>query len=113
MAYWEEWKADFWNISEEKRCEIFSVCEQREQDVYRTYFEKRDLRLKAITSDSLIKEIRYFAKANGIEENEMEQYTEMVRDAVCIELGGNYAGDFSYLAIQGDTLIFIDCGVWD
>lgn len=113
MAYFEEWDANFWNMKEGERRKVFHICEQHKSDVYRTYFELRELRLKSITSEFLIGELEYFSKENGATEGEIHKYSEMIRNAICIELGGCYAGDYNYLAVWNDVLIFINCGVWD
>ncbi len=113
MAYNEEWEQDFWNISEEKRHSYLKASEANNQNVYRTYFGFRELRLKQITSNFLVQEIQYYARSNNIAEIEIKKYSDLIENALCIELGGSYAGDHTYLAIKEDMMVFVACGVWD
>lgn len=44
---------------------------------------------------------------------EQEKYLAHIKDATILELGGCYCGDFTYLVVKGDTLLLIECGIWD
>ena len=114
MAYFEEWDKDFWDIPKEERtyC-LTNKATKGNINLYETYTTYKDLRLKPVSSDFLSKEVRYFAGENKIEYKEQEAFLKYAENAVIIEIGGCYAGDYSYISVQGDNIFMVDCGVWD
>lgn len=109
----EEWDPDFWKISREERLACIRNSETHGVSVYRQNFVFQELRMQPITAHELEKTIRDYAKQNRIEDHEIQKYTTLLHNAACMELGGCYAGDHTYLAVKEDVMLFIDCGIWD
>nr|WP_308743128.1 hypothetical protein [uncultured Anaerocolumna sp.] len=73
----------------------------------------KELRLQIVTPDYLKKELQFFAKSNGISVLEQKFYYPYIENAVIIELGGTYSGDYVYIAIKPESMLFVSCGIWD
>ncbi len=111
IAAGEEWDKEFWDISIEERKEC--LYGEKSEMLYGCYVNFRDVRLQVCTEEHLRKEINWFAGENGISIEEQEKYLAYAKDATILELGGCYSGDYTYLVVEGDTLLLIDCGIWD
>ena len=111
IAAADKWDKDFFALSKEERKEC--LCSERLRLLYQGIVNYNDLRLKICTEEYLREEVNYYAGENGISIEEQEKYLAHVKDATILELGGCYCGDFTYLVVKGDTLLLIDCGIWD
>lgn len=113
MAYFEKWDKNFWDISKEERAYCLADKAENNINLYKTYTTYHELRLKPISKDTFIKEVRYFADKNGIDYEKQMEFLKYAENAAIIEIGGSYAGDFAYIAVQGDNILMVDCGIWD
>lgn len=104
-AYYEEWDKDYFNVPKKERLEYINT--------YETVTMYKELRLKKVSCDALKKEIEFYATVNGITMEEQKRFYPYIEGANIIEIGGCYSGDHSYIAVQGDTILTIDCGIWD
>lgn len=111
IAAAEEWDKDFFDISMEERKKC--LCGERSEMLYGGYVNFSEVRLQICTEEHLRKEVNWFAGRNGISIEEQEKYLAYAKDATILELGGCYGGDYTYLVVKGDTLLLIDCGIWD
>lgn len=111
IAYADKWDKDFFDISKEERKKC--LCSERAKLLYGGIVNYNYLRLETRTEEYLCGQVNYYAGENGISLEEQEKYLAYVKDATILELGGCYCGDFSYLVVKGDTLLLIDCGIWD
>lgn len=106
-----EWDEDFWNISYgERNRRLYSA---KAEAHLGSYINFNEIRLKVCTEEHLQKEVNWFANNNGISYEEQEKYLHYVKDAVIIELGGGYSSDYTYLVVKEDTMLLIDCGIWN
>ncbi len=111
IAFGEEWDKDFWDIpSEERKKCLYS---EHSENCYGSYINFKDMRLQAHTEEHLRKEVNWFAGENGVSLGEQEKYLAYAKDAIILELGGYYSGDYTYLVVKEDTILLIDCGIWD
>lgn len=109
IAFYEEWEKDFFPVDEKERSEYLT----KGKKLYESYMTFKELRLQIVTSDDLKKEIQFFAKSNEISVLEQKFYYPYIDDAVIIELGGMYSGDYVYIAIKPESMLFVNCGIWD
>lgn len=113
MAYFERLDKDFWNISKEERSYCLADKAENKINWYKQCTTYKELRLKPVSNDYFVKEVKYFSGENGIEPEKQAEYLKYAENAVVIEIGGCYAGDYSYIAVQGDNIFTVDCGIWD
>ena len=99
------------DISMEERKEC--LCGERSEMLYGEFVSFREVRLRICTEEHLRKEVNWFANKNSISTEEQEKYLAYAKDATILELGGCYSGDYTYLVVKGDTLLLIECGIWD
>lgn len=109
IAFYEGWENDSFNVNEKERNEYLT----NGKKLYESYMTFKELRLKNVTPDYLKKEIQFFAKSNGISVSEQKFYYPYIDNAVIIELGGMYSGDYVYIAIKQESMLFVNCGIWD
>lgn len=109
MAYYEEWEPKFWDMPRVER----KRCLTEGKMLYKNYAVFRELRLVERNWDYLVNEIKYFAGENKVPVSEQKRYLDRFENAKVIELGGCYAGDFSYWAIKRNILLVVSCGCWD
>lgn len=107
----EEWERDCFAISREERRKCF--CNERFGKLYGEYVNFRETRLLIRDEEYLRKEINFFAGENGFSLDEQGKYLSYARNAVIVELGGCYSGDYVYLVVKEDSIMLISCGVWD
>lgn len=107
----EEWERDCFNISREERMKCF--CAEHSEEMYSEYVDFKETRLFIRDEEYLKKEINFFAGENGFSLDEQEKYLSYAQNAVIIELGGCYSGDYVYLVVKDDSIMLISCGVWD
>lgn len=104
-AYYEEWDKNYFNVPKEQRLEYIPFYEN-----INTY---KDLRLKQVSCDILKQEIEFYATKNEITIEEQKRFYPYIEGAGIVDIGGCYAGEHFYIAVQGDTILTVDCGVWD
>lgn len=109
----EELAADFWDISEDERKNIFHLAENGINNVYETYSTYKELRLKPVSKEYLQSEIEMFCDKNTNDMIQIDNFINYIKNAENIELGGSYGGDFSYISVSDKTILFIECGCWD
>ena len=109
MAIYEEWDEDFWNISKAQRI----LCLTQGKELYKNYAIPREMRLIEYNWEYLEKEIRFFASSNQVPEIKQNEIFERFSGAAVIEIGGDYSGDYEYLAVKDDLLMLVSCGCWD
>ena len=80
---------------------------------YEQYIIYHELRLKSVTEDYLIKEIKWYAGENDIPENEVNSVIPYLIGAENIEIGGDYSEDYSFISIKDNSIMLIYCGLWD
>lgn len=109
MGFYEGWEINFWALGTDERI----CCLTNAKSLYCAYAILHDIRFKETNPNFLKDEIYYYAECNGIETALAEKCAKYIENASIIELGGSYDADHTYLAVKGNTLIKIDCGVWD
>lgn len=107
----EEWDKEFWNIpfEERKKC----LYGKHSQFLYDNYINFKDVRLQLHTEEYLQKKVSWFAEKNGITPEIQKKYFAYIHHAIIVELGGSYTSDYTYLVVKEDTILLIDCGIWD
>ncbi|MBQ2803568.1 MAG: hypothetical protein IJF07_06690 [Lachnospiraceae bacterium] len=125
MIQAEEWEADTFAISAQERRECFTAG----RTLYESYLHYKDLRLEVISTEYLRRQISnyaedidiscqrnqntvYHASGNAIDRQELKSFWKYMEDAIVIEIGGTYA-DCTYLAVKPDSLLVVECGIWD
>lgn len=111
IGFGEEWDKDYWDISptERKKC-LYSTYSEA---CYGGYINFKEKRLLERSAEYLRKEVNWFAGENGISLEEQETYWGYFKNAIILELGGSYSGDHTFLVVKEDTILLIDCGIWD
>lgn len=109
MAFYEEWDRNFWDISQAERVQ----CLTKGRTMYASYAIVRDVRMIEREWDYLVREIEFFAGRNGIPVSEQRKCLERFENADVIEIGGRYSGDYEYLAVKQDHMLWVSCGCWD
>ena len=98
---------EFLNACVEQRRKILKYCRK-------DAFVWNELRLRPVTPYVLKKEVRYYADENRIPSEEQEEILPLIDDnAAAAEIGGCYCGDNSYILVNEDRILMIDCGIWD
>lgn len=109
MAWSEEWEQDFWNIPFSERLKYMIQAE----NFYAGYMTYRELRMKPVTEEHLINEIRWHASYDSVSESEINSVVSYVIGAENIELGGSYSSDHTFISIKNNSIMITDCGIWD
>lgn len=109
MAIYEEWDKDFWNIPKSQRM----VCLTQGRKLYENYAIPREPRLIERDWEYLQKEIGFFADSNQVPASKQKEIFDKFSNATVIEIGGDYSGDYEYLAVKDDLLMVVTCGYWD
>lgn len=109
IAFSEGWDKNFWDIDEIKREKYL----KEGKSLYEPYAITKDIRFIERSFEYLKKEIQYYANANKIDILKQKRYLDKFEDAIVIEIGGCYSGDFEYLVIKDNFISIVYCGVWD
>ncbi|MCM1315022.1 MAG: hypothetical protein NC244_06605 [Alistipes senegalensis] len=109
MAYMEEFKEDFWKIPSSERLQYLTQAE----NFYSDYITYKEYRMKPVTEDYLIKEIKCHAKMFNIPESEVNSVIPYLTGAENIEIGGSYCGDHTFISIKDNSIMLLECGIWD
>ncbi len=109
IAFYEEWDKDFFDIPQSGR----KKCLDSGGKLYEEYAIPSELRFIKRDWEYLAKEIRFFAGLNKIPLKEQENIISKIQGAEVIETGGSYYADYEYVAVKGDTVIMVCCGLWD
>lgn len=109
MAYCEEWEQDFWKIPPSERLQYMTQAE----NFYSDYITYKELRMKPVTEDYLIQQIKWHAGENDIPESEVNLVIPYLTGAENIEIGGGYSEDHTFISIKDNSIMIIDCGIWD
>ncbi|MCM1507807.1 MAG: hypothetical protein NC177_11835 [Ruminococcus flavefaciens] len=80
---------------------------------YASYMSYEQLRMKTVTEEYLINEIRWHAGENDIPESEINSVIPYVMEAENIEIGGGYSGDHTFISIKDSSIMLVECGIWD
>lgn len=107
IAWAEEWKQNFWNLTAEKR--LFCLTKGRLED----YISYKEVRMKSVTEEYLIKEIKWHAEENSIPESEVSSVIPYLTGAENIEIGGCYYRDHTFISVKDNSIMLLDCGIWD
>lgn len=111
IAYFEGWNESFFDFTNIQRRQSLI----KAKHLYKTYAIIPIIRFCERNWQYLEKEIEFFAGKKGLENLSTQQYEALYsfQNAFIIELGGCYAGDYSYIAIKEDGIANIECGIWD
>ena len=109
MAYSEEFEDDFRNIPSS---ELLKYMTQYEYS-YACYMSYDELRMKSVTEDYLIQQIKWHAGENDIPESDINSVISYVIGAENIEIGGSYCEDHTFISIKNNSIMIIECGIWD
>ncbi|MDE6053871.1 MAG: hypothetical protein K2G55_08935 [Lachnospiraceae bacterium] len=109
MAIYEEWDADFWDIPKSQRID----CLTQGRRLYESYAIPREVRLILRDWQYLTGEMGFFADSNKVPAVKQREILDRFNNAMVIEIGGDYSGDYQYLAVQEDLLMMVSCGIWD
>lgn len=109
MAYYEEWEHDFWKIPFSERLEYMTQA----KDFYADYMTYKEYRMKPVTKDYLIKEIKCHSRMYNIPESEVNSVIPYVMGAENIEIGGIYYGDHTFISVKDNSIMLTECGIWD
>lgn len=112
MAYAEEFKEDFQNTPS---AELLKYVAQAE-NLYSDYVTYKELRMKSVTEDYLIQQIKLYTEDNDISENEINSIIPYLTEAENIEIGGcdfiDYFIDHTFVSIKDNSIMIIECGIW-
>ncbi|MBD5087354.1 MAG: hypothetical protein HDT30_00865 [Clostridiales bacterium] len=108
IAYYEQWERDYFNVSKKEREE-----QMKYTYIYRYVNTYKDLRLAPISCEELKKEIEFYAAMNGVTKEEQKRFYTYIEGAGIVDIGGCYGGEHYYIAVQQDTILTVDCGIWD
>jgi len=103
MADDEEWNDDFWEkISYEERL----YCLNNAKQLYSEYIRYEKLKLNELCFQDFLDDIHSW----GLHDERADQLIAQFYDAEVIVLGGNgyYGPDENWIAIQNDTIVFIE-----
>ncbi|MDE6780219.1 MAG: hypothetical protein K2J40_01985 [Ruminococcus sp.] len=109
MAYCEEWEQDFWKIPYSERLQYMTQA----KDFYADYMTYKEYRMKAVTEEYLINEIKCHAEMYNIPESKVNSVIPYLTGAENIEIGGYYFGDHTFISIKDNSIMLVDCGIWD
>lgn len=105
-AYYEEWGRDYFNVPKEER-------EEQIKYILKNVNTYKDLRLEPISCEKLKNEIEFYATMNEVTEEEQRRFYPYIEGAGIVDIGGCYGGEHFYIAVQQETILFVDCGIWD
>ncbi|MDE6501073.1 MAG: hypothetical protein K2L10_03210 [Ruminococcus sp.] len=108
MAYHEEWEQDFWKIPSSERLQYM----KQANSFYADYMTYKEYRMKPITKDYLINEIKLHADKYSIPENEVNSVISYLTGAENIEIGGCDFRDHTFISIKDNSIMLLECGVW-
>ena len=112
MAYYEEWKQNFWEVPYSKRLEYMT----QDKGIYEQYITYDELRMKSVTEDYLIQQIKLYTEDNDISENEINSIIPYLTEAENIEIGScdfiDYFIDHTFVSIKDNSIMIIECGIW-
>ena len=110
MAYMEEFKEDFRNTPP---AELLKYMTQNEY-YYASYMSYEDLRMKTVTEDYLMQQIKWDAGDDDIPESEINSVIPYLVGAENIEIGGCFCCyDHTFISIKNNSIMLIDCEIWD
>lgn len=108
-ADWE-WEDDFWKIPVAEREQLLA---NGRNWCYGDYLLYKQLRMKPVPEEAMLKEIKYFCDVNSVENETVELISSYVKDAESIELGGDFGGESIYISIKPNSILLTACGYWD
>ena len=108
MAYQEEWEQDFWKITSSERLEYMTQA----NSLYSDYMTYKEYRMKPVTEDYLINEIKLHADKYSIPENEVNSVIPYLTGTENIEIGGFYGCDSTFISIKDNSIMLLECGIW-
>ncbi|MBD5158865.1 MAG: hypothetical protein HDT23_01285 [Ruminococcus sp.] len=81
--------------------------------VYEQYITYHELRMNHITEDYLIQKIKSYTEYNDIPKSEINSVIPYLTGAEIIEIGGDCPEEYSFISIKDNSIMLIDCGLWD
>lgn len=109
MAFCEEWDRNFWDIPQAER----RHCLTKGRMLYEPYATIENIRFIERDWNYLAGEIGYFAREDDVSMMGQIKYMDRFENAEVLELGGDYASDYMYLAIKQNLMLVVSCGYWD
>lgn len=109
MAYIEEFKEDFRNTPSDELLKYMTQAE----DFYSNYMTYKELRMIPVTEEYLINQIWFYAESNSVSESDINSVIPYVTGAENIEIGGYYGLDYTFISVKDNSIMLVDCGVWD
>ncbi|MDE6425312.1 MAG: hypothetical protein K2K89_04130 [Ruminococcus sp.] len=85
----------------------------KNKDLYEEYITYNELRMKYVTENYLIQQIKWHTEDNDIPESEINSVIPYLTGAENIEIGGGYSEDHTFISIKDNSIMLIDCGIWD
>lgn len=103
----EEWSLDFFEISETERKKLM------DSQFYKNLFIHKEKRMKLLKYDKFSKEFIWFTTFNGMSKEKQDYFLDIFKNAVIIEIGGCYAGDYECYIIAEKKVFVVNYGIWD
>lgn len=108
-ADWE-WENDFWKIPIAERKQLLA---NGRNWCYGDYMLYKQLRMKPVPEEKMLKEIKTFCVVNSVENENVEFISSYVKGAESIELGGDFDGEAIYISIKPNSILLTEIGFWD
>ncbi|MDE6425311.1 MAG: hypothetical protein K2K89_04125 [Ruminococcus sp.] len=110
MAYSEEFKEDFRNTPSDELLKYMTQA----KDFYAIYMTYEELRMKSVTEDYLIQQIKWHTGDDDIPESEINSVIPYLVGAENIEIGGCFCCyDHTFISIKDNSIMIIECEIWD
>lgn len=103
----EEWSLDFFDIPETERQKLMDL------QFYKDLFTYREKRMKLVTYDKFSEEFVWFTSSNDMSKEAQDYFLCNFKDAVIIEIGGCYSGDYECYIIARKKVFMVSYGIWD
>ncbi|MCM1357738.1 MAG: hypothetical protein NC205_04020, partial [Prevotella sp.] len=108
MAYSEEFKEDFRNTPSNELLKYMTQA----KDFYAIYMTYEELRMKSVTEDYLIQQIKWHTGDDDIPESDINSVIPYLTGAENIEIGGSYLSDNTFISIKDNSIMLIDCAIF-
>ncbi|MDE5768101.1 MAG: hypothetical protein K2H82_01825 [Oscillospiraceae bacterium] len=109
MAHTENFEEGFQNVPSSELLEYMT----QNVPFYAEYMTYEELRMTPVTEEYLIEKIKLHADRYAVPENEVNAVIPYIMGAENIEIGGHYYGDHTFISIKNNSIMLVECGIWD
>lgn len=107
LACSEEWSLDFFDMPKTERQKLMDI------QFYKDLFIYSVKRMNLVTYDKFSEEFVWYTSSNNMSKEKQDYFLDNFKDAVIIEIGGCYSGDYECYIIAEKKVFIVNYGIWD